>query len=97
MDVAGLEELAGYDFLTNNNNFSLPLTMTYTFTDAEFQNAFDSNVGKWRAMASGDEVPYIFKHQFNAGLSFIAEKFEACARHREEFRTQAGSGNIPTN
>jgi Fe(3+) dicitrate transport protein len=99
VDVSGLEVLGGYDFLTNNVNFSLPLTMTYTFTDAKFQNTFDSNVGIWGAVASGDEVPYISRHQFNAGLSFIAEKFEAHAnaRYRGEFRTQAGSGDISTN
>ena len=99
VDVAGLEVLGGYDFLTNNVNFSLPLTMTYTFTDAEFQNTFDSNVGIWGAVASGDEIPYISRHQFNAGLSFIAEKFEAHAnaRYRGEFRTLAGSGDIPSN
>jgi Fe(3+) dicitrate transport protein len=99
VDVSGLEVLGGYDFLTNNVNFSLPLTMTYTFTDAKFQNTFDSNVGIWGAVASGDEVPYISRHQFNAGLSFIAEKFEAHAnaRYRGEFRTQAGSGDILTN
>jgi Fe(3+) dicitrate transport protein len=98
VDVAGLEVLGGYDFLTNNVNFSLPLTMTYTFTDAEFQNTFDSNVGIWGAVASGDEVPYISRHQFNAGLSFIAEKFEAHAnaRYRGEFRTLAGTGDIPS-
>lgn len=97
VDVAGLEVLGGYDFLTNNVNFSLPLTMTYTFTDAEFQNTFDSNVGIWGEVASGDEVPYISRHQFNAGLSFIAEKFEAHAnaRYRGEFRTLAGTGDIP--
>jgi Fe(3+) dicitrate transport protein len=99
VDVSGLEVLGGYDFLTNNVNFSLPLTMTYTFTDAKFQNTFDSNVGIWGAVASGDEVPYISRHQFNAGLSFIAEKFEAHAnaRYRGKFRTQAGSGDISTN
>jgi Fe(3+) dicitrate transport protein len=99
VDVSGLEVLGGYDFLTNNVNFSLPLTMTYTFTDAEFQNTFDSNVGIWGEVASGDQVPYISRHQFNAGLSFIAEKFEAHAnaRYRGEFRTLAGTGDIPTN
>jgi len=99
VDVSGLEVLGGYDFLTNNVNFSLPLTMTYTFTDAEFQNTFDSNVGIWGEVASGDQVPYISRHQFNAGLSFITEKFEAHAnaRYRGEFRTLAGTGDIPTN
>jgi Fe(3+) dicitrate transport protein len=99
VDVSGLEVLGGYDFLANNVNFSLPLTMTYTFTDAEFQNTFDSNVGIWGEVASGDEVPYISRHQFNAGLSFIAEKFEAHAnaRYRGEFRTLAGTGDIPSN
>jgi Fe(3+) dicitrate transport protein len=99
VDVSGLEVLGGYDFLANNVNFSLPLTMTYTFTDAEFQNNFNSNVGIWGKVDSGDEVPYISRHQFNAGLSFIAEKFEAHAnaRYRGEFRTQAGTGDIPSN
>jgi Fe(3+) dicitrate transport protein len=99
VDVSGLEVLGGYDFLANNVNFSLPLTMTYTFTDAEFQNNFNSNVGIWGKVDSGDEVPYISRHQFNAGLSFIAEKFEAHAnaRYRGEFRTLAGTGDIPSN
>ena len=99
VDVSGLEVLGSYDFLTNNVNFSLPLTMTYTFTDAEFQNNFNSNVGIWGKVDSGDEVPYISRHQFNAGLSFIAEKFEAHAnaRYRGEFRTLAGTGDIPSN
>lgn len=99
VDVAGIEAQVGYDFLKEHTNFSLPLNLAYTFTDATFQNSFDSNVGVWGEVAVGDEVPYISRHQFNAGLSFIASKFEAHtnARYRGEFRTQAGSGSIPAN
>ncbi|MFO7745398.1 MAG: TonB-dependent receptor [Psychroflexus sp.] len=98
VNVAGLEVQGSYDFLKENSNFSLPLTIAYTFTDATFQNSFDSNVGIWGEVRDGDEVPYISRHQFNAGLSFIASKFEAHAnaRYRGEFRTQAGSGSIPS-
>lgn len=99
VNVGGFETQAAYDFLKINSDFSLPLTVSYTFTDATFQSTFDSNVGIWGAVEKGDEVPYISRHQFNAGLSFIAKKFEthANARYRGEFRTQAGSGSIPTN
>lgn len=99
VNVAGIEAQAGYDFLKTNSNFSLPLTIAYTFTDATFQNSFDSNVGIWGTVENGDEVPYLSRHQFNIGLSFIATKFEAHAnaRYRGEFRTQAGSGSIPAN
>jgi Fe(3+) dicitrate transport protein len=99
VDVKGIEAQAAFDFLKSNSNFSLPLTLSYTFTDATFQNNFDSNVGIWGEVSDGDEVPYISRHQFNVGLSFIANKFEAHAnaRYRGEFRTQAGSGSIPAN
>lgn len=99
VDVAGVEVQGAYDVLKANSNYSMPFSVAYTFTDATFQNTFDSNVGIWGEVAEGDEVPYISRHQFNAGLSFIADKFEAHAnaRYRGEFRTQAGSGSIPSN
>ena len=44
-------------------------------------------------------MPYISKHQFNAGLSLEHEKFELNlnGRFNGQFRTQAGTGTIPSN
>ena len=99
VNVAGLEVLLNYNILKSNQKFDLPLTFAYTFTDAEFQNNFDSNIGIWGEVSKGDEMPYISKHQFNVGASFVADKFQinANARYRGEFRTQSGIGSIPEN
>ncbi|QSS97337.1 TonB-dependent receptor family protein [Psychroflexus sp. ALD_RP9] len=99
VNVAGFELLLNYNLLQNNSKFDLPLNFAYTYTDTEFQNNFESGVGIWGQVTAGDEMPYISKHQFNFGASFIAEKFQinANARYRGEFRTQAGTGSIPQN
>ena len=50
-------------------------------------------------VASGDEMPYIPKHQFNTTLSIEHSDFEINlnGRFNGEFRTQAGAGSIPSN
>ncbi len=99
VNVAGFELLLNYNLLQNNSKFDLPLNFAYTYTDTEFQNNFESGVGIWGEVSAGDEMPYISKHQFNFGASFITDKFQinANARYRGEFRTQAGTGSIPQN
>lgn len=99
VNVAGFELLLNYNLLQNNSKFDLPLNFAYTYTDTEFQNNFESGIGIWGEVSAGDEMPYISKHQFNFGASFITDKFQinANARYRGEFRTQAGTGSIPQN
>lgn len=99
VNVAGIELLLSYNLLAKHAKFDLPINFTYTFTDTEFQNNFESGIGTWGDVAEGDEMPYISKHQFNLGASFIADKFQVNTnmRYRGEFRTQAGSGSIPAS
>ena len=98
VNVAGLELLLNYDVLNANDKSSLPISFAYTYTDAEFQNSFESGVGIWGEVTEGDEMPYISKHQFNFSAGFSTDKFQVNAngRFRGEFRTQAGTGSIPT-
>ena len=99
VNVAGLEALINYDLLANNSKFDLPIALGYTYTNAEFQNSFGSDDDLWGEVQEGDELPYIPKHQFNLMISLEHEKYElnASGRYLGEFRTMAGSGEIPQN
>lgn len=95
--VKGLELLLNYNLLGNNEKFALPLTFAYTYTDTEFLNSFGSGEDLWGEVNSGDELPYIAKHQLNTTLSLEHKNFEVnlSGRYNGEFRTQAGTGTIP--
>lgn len=97
--VQGLEVLLNYNLLPNSENFVFPLTIGYTYTDTEFLNSFGSENDIWGEVNTGDELPYLSKHQLNATLSFVHEKYEINfnGRFNGAFRTQAGSGAIPEN
>lgn len=95
--VKGLEVLLNYDALQNNTNFSLPLTVAYTYTDTEFLNSFGSDDGIWGTVSEGDEIPYIAKHQLNAsiGLEHKQYSINLNGRYNGAFRTVSGTGSIP--
>lgn len=97
--VSGLELLLNYELLQNNTSYKLPLTFGYTFTHTEFLNSFGSSNDLWGEVNEGDELPYIPMHQFNASISLEHSKYELnlSGRYNGEFRTLAGTGNIPSN
>ena len=97
--VNGIELLLNYNLARKMSEFSLPFSFGYTFTNTEFLNSFGSSDSLWGTVTAGDELPYIPKHQFNAALSLEHNKFEINlnARYNGEFRTLAGSGEIPNN
>ena len=99
VNVQGLELLLNYDLLANSNKFALPITLGYTLTDTEFQNSFGSENDIWGEVNSGDELPYIAKHQFNGTFSLEHDTYEInlSARYNGAFRTQAGRGAIPNS
>lgn len=97
--VSGIEFLLNYEFLKNNNNLSLPITFGYTLTHTEFLNSFGSTDDLWGEVSKGDQLPYIPKHQFNVMISLEHKKYEAnlSGRYNGEFRTLAGSGDVPNS
>ncbi|NNL82509.1 MAG: TonB-dependent receptor [Winogradskyella sp.] len=97
--VSGLEVLFNYDLLATATNLSLPVTFGYTFTNTEFLNSFGSDDDLWGEVESGDRLPYIPQHQFNASISLEHPKYEINlnGRFNGEFRTRAGSGDIPSD
>ncbi|MFP4846388.1 TonB-dependent receptor family protein [Winogradskyella sp. PE311] len=97
--VNGVELLLNYDLLNKNSEYNLPITFGYTLTNTEFLNSFGSDDGLWGEVTKGDQLPYIPKHQFNVMLSLEHTKYELnlSGRFNGEFRTQAGSGDIPND
>jgi len=97
--VSGIELLLNYELLPNSPRFKLPITFSYTYTHTEFLNSFGSDTDIWGEVNEGDELPYIPQHQFNVMLSLEHEKYELnlSGRYNGEFRTLAGSGDIPND
>lgn len=97
VEVFGLELAAGTNLIRNTKSeFSIPLNMNYTFTSATFQNSFESDFGPWGTVSSGDELPFIPKHQFNAsaGVDYKTYSLNFSATSTSRMRTAAGQGSI---
>lgn len=96
--VKGIELLLNYNLLPHNTKkLRLPLTLSYTLTDATFLSDFDSEVDIYGEVNNGDQIPYIPKNQFNmtAALENTIFNVSLSGRFTDEFRTQSGTGTIP--
>jgi len=96
--VKGVELLLNYNVLQEtNSHLKLPLTFSYTLTDAKFQSDFESEVGIFGVVKNGDQIPYIAKNQFNitAALENSVFNISLSGRYTDAFRTQSGTGAIP--
>ncbi len=67
VEVAGFEFSAARTFATDTAMF--PVKLTYTYTDSEFKNDFDSEI--WGTVEKGDAMPYVPENQ--VALSLGAE------------------------
>lgn len=92
--VKGAEFLVQYQPLPKNCNVRLPLQVSYTYTDTEIRNLFESH--SWGNVVRGDEIPYIFKHALNMQLGIECKWFYANigARYNSDMRTSPGQGTI---
>jgi Fe(3+) dicitrate transport protein len=97
--VQGVELLLNYDLLGggDSKDLRLPLTFSYTFTDARFTADFDSDESIFGEVMEGDEIPYIARNQFNITLALEHQKFNVSlsGRYTDPLRTEAGNGTIP--
>ena len=97
--VKGAEFLVQYQPLPKNCNVRLPLQVSYTYTDTEIRNSFESH--SWGNVVRGDEIPYIFKHALNMQLGIECKWFYANigTRYNSDMRTSPGQGRekVPAN
>lgn len=95
--VNGIEFQASYDVLTESSRQSaLPVFVSYTFTHATFQNAFESDFDPWGDVEVGDFLPYLPMHQLAFGASLEHNKYgiHLNGRYNSAMRTVAGQGEI---
>ncbi len=67
VDVRGVESQIKYQ-LIKSPGFSVPVGLTYTWTDSEFQTAFNNSF--FGEVEKGDEVPSIPKHQATVTVGY---------------------------
>ena len=91
----GLELQIGYD-ASRNKGFSLPVNVTYTYTNAKFTSNFESDFDEWGEVGNGFQLPYIATHQFNFSASLQHKNFglNLSSGYQSALRTSPGSGEI---
>jgi Fe(3+) dicitrate transport protein len=93
--VVGMEASMSFDPAARlQGQFSLPVQISYTVTDGEFRNAFDSAFGPWGDVIVGDKLPYLPRHQFFASFGVRTGKWNAGfdTHWGSSMRTVAGRG-----
>jgi Fe(3+) dicitrate transport protein len=94
--VQGLELSADYGWTNlGGRGLDLPLSLKYTWTtEAEFNNAFESEFEPWGDVQVGDDLPYIPEHQLRAagGLETQTWNINLAANYVGKMRTVAGQG-----
>lgn len=96
VNTKGLEVSSQLILTELTSTLQLPLSINYTYTNAEFQNTFNSSFDPWSDVVKGDELPYLPKHQINSTLGINYGKVEAniSISASSKMRTVAGQGSI---
>ena len=74
---AGKALVNGFEVLLNTSiSKYIPISFSYTLTDAKFLTSFGSTQDIWGEVNNGDQIPYIPKHQFSSSLSYRTSKLD---------------------
>ncbi|MGQ3205975.1 TonB-dependent receptor family protein [Sphingopyxis sp.] len=98
VDVRGIEATAGRTLgAVETHGFEVPVSISYTYTDARFKTSFESGYDLWGSVTAGDELPYIPRHQMtvNAGVELKGARLNTTLNWVNKARATAGSGPIP--
>lgn len=98
--VKGLEFLGETDLAVRfDTAFRLPLRISYTWTEAEFDSSFASEYDPWGDVLAGDSLPYIPEHQAQISLGLETGRWGGNVNFSliGERRAQAGQGGIPSD
>lgn len=99
-ETKGLEFQCALDLLASGSSgWSLPLSLTYTFTNATFMSDFASEFRAWGDVHKGDALPYLARHQAALLLGLNHSRFglNLSGRYQGAMRTVTGQGAIPAN
>jgi Fe(3+) dicitrate transport protein len=76
--------------------WSLPIQVSYTWTDARFSSFFESEFDAWGTVETGDALPYLAPHQGSIMASLVGPKIALNTSFRcvGAMRTIAGQGGL---
>ncbi len=98
--VTGFELTAGHDLRgLLGLPVNVPVSLVYTFTEAEFQTSFISSYEPWGNVTAGFELPHLPGNQLslNAGVQGDRWRVDATINYVSEARSVAGTGPIPAD
>lgn len=95
--VRGIEVTAGENlgrFL--DWRYSIPVGVSYTFTDATFATSFASDFANWGDVDKDDELPYVPRNQFTVDVGLNSGDFDLALQGTwvDDMRTVAGQGDV---
>lgn len=96
--VRGIEASLGYDFgRANGWTLGVPVSLGYTWTQAEFRNSFQSDFEEWGAVEAGDGLPYLPEQALNVQVGLEGERWRLAlgGNYIDDMRTVAGQGHAP--
>lgn len=90
--IYGVEAFAAHE-APLARGLTLPITLAYTYTRANFASSFESADPIYGDVTDGDEVPYVPRHQFSAsaGLEHRRVSIGAAINYVARMREEAGS------
>ena len=93
--ILGVESMLRAAFLLGGGVKS-QVRATYTWTNAQFQTAFQSGFSQWGEVTKGDRFPYVPQHQASFGLSLKKSVFDldVSTTYVSDMRDIAGQGAI---
>jgi len=95
--VRGVEVTAGENLgRLVDWRFSIPVGISYTFTDATFETSFTSDFANWGDVEKDDELPYVPRNQFTVDLGLDTGTFDLAFQGAwvDDMRTVAGQGDF---
>lgn len=105
VEVAGLEVALEMDAASlaergrspAERGWSLPVRLTWTWTRATFETAFESDFEPWGTVEPGDRLPYLPEHQLHASAGVERGRWSGrlAVDAASAMRTHAGQEPIP--
>jgi Fe(3+) dicitrate transport protein len=99
---AGQAQILGVEAIVNGvllsrRGLKTELSLTYTWTQAQFQTGFSSDFSQWGQVSAGDELPYVPQHQVGLKVSNQYQKvgLTASGTFVSDMRDVAGQGPVP--
>jgi Fe(3+) dicitrate transport protein len=94
--VGDVLEMTGASAFFADDKHHFPVRASYTYTQAVFTQAFESEFDPWGVVEEGDALPYLAPHQFSVAASWEAPRwsFDLNLRGMSAMRTSASQGAL---